>query len=624
MRTSASQLQLLKECERKWWFRYKAKLPELKSEKSESSMGFGRVLHACCERYLRGAEGEKIFPEGWDFDKELGRRITPVDASLIRKLIPMAIEKGYLERRPGQSVEEETLLPTGDPTVTHIIVKKDFATKDRVEDHKNAGDPKWLLGPKKLAESIQMNIYAKDLIHQADQRGELLKVVSLCHNQYIRDPEFPEVRRREVDRTRQQIEDFWNTEILPLVKKQGEISKIENPFEIPDPPVTACNKYGPCPRMSICSGQETVDVYRRRMQLIADHKSTTPMSTNNPPPIKPRDLLATLRERGAAAPPAPAAVNPPPPAATPAPAAAAAPAVPAAKRPSPPWANPNCPLCGHTKNNGFMSSGKVCRICEGQTQKSSAGYTFHTEADGTIVWQAPGAAPVTIEQPATVADGGAKKVYGEKDLIDLLKQAKTVEEISPVIEEGRKVLSGASLDLFFKTVEARMEQLAQPPALPPVELPPVEPPPAPTKEEPAVPFEPPKEPPKRPVGRPRKNPAPTPSQAVADAEAKATTAVPITTKGFVLLLGCTYIRQPDAGMKVVTAEDIIEASFPGYWDEENVFQRRDKLRVAVRQPEFLAQLEGTTIIQRSKDDDVRVLMDSLFPFAAIVVQGLIL
>lgn len=588
MKTSASQLELLDGCGRKWWFRYIAKLPERRTPKADASVLFGSVLHGCCERFL---DGEEVFPDGWETLK--GQRITPKDAQLIRVLISKAIEAGYLEQRPGQEVEKETLL-NAIPGV-QVIVKKDFCTKDRVEDHKTGTNPKYFLGPQRLRKSIQMMIYAKDLIEEANKRGELLDVITLCHNQYLRDYEFPEVRRKEVDVHRSQVEAFWNETILPLIKKQVEYEKVTNPFDIPDPPSSACQDYGGCSRLPLCTGQETMEQYRRRMQLL----STKPMSDSTPPPTKAKDWLEQRARMGPAASATPA-INPPPPAVAAAP--APVPQASNAPRVRPPWSHPECGLCRDSKNPGFTSKGIVCRICMGMSGKTAEGYQWATQEDGTIVWSSVGSPlPVATVAPPQVADGGSKKVYGINDITPQLKQCKTLAEVGGVISEARKVLVGNDLDLFLAAAEQFASELTEP-------VPTPEPAAAP---EPEAPFTPPPEPPKRKPGRPRKSEA----QAAADKEAKPKTS----SGGFTLLIGAVIVKT-DLVVDVIYAEDFLR-NLDGYYDNDNVFQRRDAIRKHAADPEFLAELDGKTIVQRGHDADVENLISSLFPFATHIVQA---
>lgn len=587
MKTSASQLELINQCARKWWFRYRARLPEIKTEKSQASLSFGTVLHGCCERYLQDLD---VFPEGWDVDKDTKKRIPPRDASLIRVLINKAIETGYLEKRPGQTVEKETLLDSSVGGVK-IIVKKDFFTKERVEDHKTSSNPKYFLGPKKLANSIQMMIYAMDLIRKADERGELLSVVTLCHNQYLKDYEFPEVRRREVDVTREQIQKYWEETITPLVRLQVDLHKVDNPFDIPDPPPSRCQDYGGCSRLSICTGQETMEEYTRRVQTIAKNKEN-PMSDSEVKPVKPGDWLAKRASLSATA-----SVNPP----KPEPAAAPPPVTAAAETPPtrPPWAHPNCALCGTSKNPGFTSKGVVCRICVGMTGKSADGYRYETRPDGTIVWSRLDQ-PVATMAPPQVADAGTKKSYGLKDLMDVLNSVSSLEDITKTLEEAKALLGeGADLETLRSMAEKKM-------AAPPEEKV------AATEEKPVA-FEPPKEEPKRPPGRPRKNPPPAPAQVAQDTEAK-----PTPKKGFTLVIGAVVLR----GGTMCFAEDFL-LKLEGYYETSDVWHRRGVIREKAGTPEFREQLEGVILVQRGNDPDVENLITSLLPFASSVIQAVV-
>lgn len=552
--TSASQLETTQLCARKWWLNNVAKLPKI--ERADSLV-FGEALHGCAERYLLG---EEPFNDGWSDG------LTPQDAVLIRLLISKAIEAGYLERRPGGVTEEEFKIRIDEETT--LIGYKDYSTKDRVEDHKTSKSARYLKSAKSLKENIQMMIYAKDLLDKAVARGELIGAITLCHNQYLRDYDDPAVRRVEVEVFPEEINTFWRETILPLIQKQKELARIENPFEIPEPPPSACRAFGGCERLAICSGQETVEEHRKR--LTPKPKPMSEIKATNP-----SDFLAQRAAKAAAA--GAPAINPPLPAA-PAPAAQA----PAA---APPWASPTCPMCSKGKTPGFSSKGTPCRICISVTKGSTEGFSWEANADGTVSWWR-GEKVVAQSTPVTapVADAGAKKVYGADDLYAELKRAGDEAAIVALATKGKQVLGEGTPEtaLFLAAIEKRLEDL----------------PPEPVAE--AVPEV-------LPVVEPPKVEAPKPPKAEK----------PKKVEGFTLLVGAAPLRGFE---KAVFAEEVLGAD---YWNDPNVFDRRGKIRTNA--PAMAADLaaKGAVIVQRGRDPDVDNLISSLLPLAARVVQGTI-
>lgn len=576
--TSASQLETLDLCARKHYFKSVLKLPVM--EKKDAA-AFGTALHGVAERYLTAKSD--LYPEGWDVVE--GVRLDPRDSVLIRLLIQKAIDAGYLERRHGMAVEGKFEMKLADDMV--LVGYMDHAGKDRVEDHKTSKSTRYFKSPETLKKNIQMMVYAKHLIEEATRRGEKLGVISLVHNQYLRDYNAPEVRRREAEVYPEEAHTFWREVIQPLLQKQREMIEIKNPFDIPDPPPKACNAYGGCPFLSICSRGETVDAYRKRLTI--NEKPMTEVKPKNP-----AEFVAERLAKSKAA--TTTAINPPLP--------AAAPSLPTQDPPeaveapgsvgTPPWSHAGCPLCKkRPKRPGFKDDGTVCRICVTlnnlKLEDIAAKFTWEAQEDGTVQWW-EGAKPVTIVRPgvAPVEDTGQKKAYGLDDLYAELKAASGFESVMALATKAKGVLGDSSeeLKLFLASVETKIEQETVPPEPTPAEVTVAEPAPAPVVEE---------------------KPAPTAPAPAAEKPKKL--------KGFSLLIGCA----PMAGWKnVVFAEEIL-SGIPGYWQDPNVWDRRGK----VRNMDWLAEVDGKTIVQRGPDPDIDNLVSTLLPHATFVVQGTI-
>lgn len=573
MKTSATQLETLDLCGRKWWLQRKAKMPEAKKD----HFGFGTVLHGCAERSLKG---EELFPTNWDIDPDTGVRIDPKDAALIIVLIEKAISMGYLEARHDSRVEEEFELPITD-TVTAIGFK-DHAAFARVEDHKTSKTVRYFKGAEGLKNSIQMMLYIKDELEKIRKTGQVPPgIFTLVHNQFLRDYEFPEVRRREAEVTPNQIDKYWKDVIVPLAKKQEELNDVKDPFSIPDPPKSACSAFGGCPYMTICSGAEDLLTYKRRIDSI-NKKDARPAMTVKP--VSPSDFLAA---RGKSAPPAEpaAAINPPAPKV-----AVVQPPLAVIDAP-PPWAAPTCPMCSKKKSPGFSAeTGKPCRICLSMTKVPIGDIEWSSNGDATIVWWDKGKRVAETETPPPVEDAGEKTVYSLDDLYKQLTKCTDADAVSSLIVEADTVASDDELDLFMKAADKKLVELETPPeAAPPAEEP------------------------KRPRGRPRKNPAPVQIAPVQIAPVQI---------GLVLMVGCTAMK-PWPGKTVLFAEEFL-SKIEGYWANDAVFDRRAKLRNSIETADenFFIELRDTIIVQGGRDPDVDNLISSLTPYA-FVIRGTI-
>lgn len=410
MKISATQDEMFARCPRQWWLRYVHRLPEL----VRTNFDFGTVLHSVCERYLladdtgrdpQTGEPVDLFPQGWDIveDKAGPRRLDPLDASLIRKLIDKGLEAGILERRPHREVErplDREVIPG-----VQFIGFVDCLLPGEIQDHKTTKSTKWAKTPKTLATSLQMLDYAKEAI----ERDPDLKEVRLRHNVFVKDPERPIVRKVETTVRRSEVEKNWKRLQGVAAQMQAlarQATPVEQWREIPGPTQNdACRAYGGCPFLSICGGTEDPSAYRRRVQRAIDggandparHQKpsswegvwgsaapgTTTKGTTKPGTTTMSDIFARRSARQVDA--SPSSNNG---------VALSAPAAPTAQAPTdndtPPWANPNCKACSTNPIPGFNSKGQPCRICD-LGAKRAGGLTSSDfiidEADGFVVWE---------------------------------------------------------------------------------------------------------------------------------------------------------------------------------------------------------------------------------------------
>lgn len=662
MKISATQLSTLLDpeagCGRKWWFSYKRKVPVFK----RNYFGVGSVLHGCCERYLLG--NDDPFTEGWDIDPDTKQRIAPSHAGLVKKLVEKGIEAGYLERRPGQLVEQWFSLPVEGVT---LVGKKDVESPARIEDHKTSKNIRYLKSKEKLRKDLQLLIYAYELLCKSRKRGELdPRIITLAHNQFITDPGEPEVRRREAEVTPEEVDGFWNNVVRPGVRKIIELSTVEDPWTIPDPDKRACQAYGGCPFLTMCSGSEDILTYSARIanmlsqptrpeptQLITTY--TQPMAT----------VADFMKARTQGIPPASTApsVNPP---------LTAAPAVvPVVQAAAPPWAVPQCSLCASSSTPGFKpGAGTPCRICQSISKVSLADYQWKIESDGKATWWKKGEKVAETAAPAPIEDKGSKAAYTADALYAKLKACASVDAVVEVLQEAESALGAGSVDLktFAQVADARMEaleaevepppsaaELAKPSAKPVlvnvavgdkiVQMPAAEAAKHQGKmltegvavvsqkaletygkeaiaamnggntEVVAV------EPPKRKRGRPAKAAAALPVDTTGQQDENGDDVMQVV--GFVLLIRTTQIGGTSfPGMEMQFAEEFL-SQIPGYWSNDNVWERRQNLRKAfMEDPSMREGLNGRILIQAVADPDVDNLMSTLLGCKpALVLRG---
>lgn len=497
IQTSASQFETYNLCRRKWWLDKVRKL----YIPSSGAQGFGTVLHACVERWMladdlgRDDKGKpvEIYPQGWHhaFDKFTGTTdytCTIAEQDIIKKLITVAIEEGVIERLPGRMIERqfnrtimqikcpdcggggtkmihrpdvgkntyvsdgkcETCKGDGKGTTITITGYIDVETPDQIQDHKTTKNMKWAKSANKLRENIQMLIYAKEHLMHLEDRGEPLPPsITVRHNVFCKDPQKPKVRKTFIEVSVDEINKNWER-ITKAALDMDALRRTCNDWkDVPEPAnlSTACNAYGGCPFLSICTTQESMEMYEKRLAQkygASDNGKgkMAPFETTDTPPVEKGSPMnafqSKLAEKTAAqaigagqTPAAAPAINPTPPAtqaiapvgqqpavAAAAPAVAATPATQPAVAPAttpagkaPPWASPDCGAC---MGIGFNTKGTPCRICDIKAQQvgkqPSNTYLLSPVGDGTVYWQSQtddqisGTSPLPVQTPAVEAE----------------------------------------------------------------------------------------------------------------------------------------------------------------------------------------------------------------------------
>lgn len=669
--TSASQFETYNLCRRKWWLDKVRKL----YIPSSTAQGFGTVLHAVVERWMladdlgRDADGKpvELYPQGWHnaLDKYSGLvdySCTAAEQDIIKKLVTIAIEEGVLERLPGRLIERDftrSILsikcPTCGGTGTKMIHRPDIGKKtyvsdgkcetckgdkkgttimitgfidvelpDQIQDHKSTKNMKWAKSPAKLRENIQMLIYAKMHLIDLEERGQPLPPsITLRHNVFCKDPKKPKVRKTFIEVSLEEINKHWD-QILQAALDMDALRRTSNDWtDIPDPVnlSVACNAYGGCPFLSICSGQESMGMYEKRLasKYASGHNGkdkpkglVQPFETKDTSTSERGSTMTTFQSRLAAkkaeqaaagGTPAPApAINPaapapvaapvtvmaspavaeapqaapapaPVPAPAPAPVAAAVPSpapapAPAAASTAPPWADPACTAC---RGIGFNTKGTPCRICDLSASQAgripSTNFLLTADGQGNIYWQNQaddqhaGTSPLPIQSPPAQA-------------------------------------------------EVRTDPVAEAPAPAPT--------PAPAPD---------------PASTPAAAPAPAPAPAAAPApDTRDTKSAGRPKKSFILLVNCTVGKgagRSGSGRGVIHLSEVMQsygekmatASGAESFYALDAFARRDALAAAA--PEIAASFSTDIVVANTDSPDMRAFIDAIRPLAGmeIVANG---
>ncbi|MFG0319750.1 MAG: PD-(D/E)XK nuclease family protein [Planctomycetota bacterium JB042] len=411
---SPSQIENYLLCNRKWWFKSVAKLAEV----MKGSTTFGTVLHAVAERYLRaddtgrGPDGKPVdlYPPGWEVAKERDgstKALDEIEQGFVRRLIDQAIEQGILARMPGRKVEFEFKFPVAysDDGELEILAVGyiDELLPLEVSDHKTTKNMRYAKSARALKKSVQMMLYAKVALERMREQGSPLpESLTLTHKVYCKNPDDLRVRRTRAKVTPAEVEQFWTSTIVPTSRRMLDTKKTYSEWhDVPQPEdlAKACNAYGGCSYAPICTGRETPDQYRKRLEIHAK-RAHTPSAQSTPNRDSEGDPKVNIFQKrldarrqasnGATAAPAvnggPSATEEKP---APAPAPAAAEAAPAdAPSEAPPWARSGCEAC---KGTGFNSKGAPCRICDSMQRTegkvTSADFVIVAEGDGTVVWE---------------------------------------------------------------------------------------------------------------------------------------------------------------------------------------------------------------------------------------------
>lgn len=366
--TSPSAMETADDCIRKWWFLKVCRLKEPQKDFTQ----LGDVFHEVAERWLeaddtgRDADGNAVdvFPEGWADRLSFGQEAT------VRALFKAMVDEGILRRTPGRQIEKSFQIQVLPDNQASVVGFADVWTPQGIEDHKTSKSRRYLQTREGLLQNIQMMVYGAAWIHDllTHTPERLPEKMELRHNQGVTDPDDLYVRPTSVDVSTEAVIHFWETKVIPLVKRMLYWKKAGHPADswakLPNPTRKGvCRKYGGCPFAGICGRTESVDEYKERVQL---HNEQFEINKAKEHQMS-QDLLAKLAEKRKNRASAPAAELTPPtqPAAPSTPATPASP--PSSEVPvTAPWADPSCKAC---QGSGLASNGGPCRPCELSAKK---------------------------------------------------------------------------------------------------------------------------------------------------------------------------------------------------------------------------------------------------------------
>jgi hypothetical protein len=315
-------------------------------------------------------EAVNLYPDGWDDP------LTPADSVLIKRLIQMGIEAGVLERREGRKIEGRFERPMLDD---HVLVGFiDLEMPGEIQDHKTTKAMRWAKGAAQLRTNIQMLVYAWEYFQRTDDDEVVIRHNTFCKGVGAA----PAVRHRETTVTREYVLEWWTSKIVPLMAELAEDDEKTDWTEVEEarPGSGACEKYGGCERVLLCTGFETFEQHIARLDPMGVFDSMS-KETKKEAPVAPVALVVPE-------PAAPVTLT----------------------QVSPPWTNPDCDVC---EGGGFNAKGNPCKMCDADAIEAnrSKNYDLATDDAGNRTWTAkraePAPAPGTLvvdEERAAVVD----------------------------------------------------------------------------------------------------------------------------------------------------------------------------------------------------------------------------
>ena len=270
---SASQVQLFRDCPRKWYTTYVLG----HFQPSTPSQELGTAIHTVAENYLQhGIEPPESKP-----------------GDIFKLGLP------YLPA-PGTGVVEGSILMEDGKVPVKGFVDFLYHADDGtpiILDHKTTSSKRWMKAPHELALNIQMNTYARWCLTQHPDTERII----LRHLYYGTRSKFSELV--EVSVKAESVYSIWNdieATISQMIEAhaKGEKEAVQR--------ISSCSAYGGCPFQNRCWTKEKITMPRLIDQILSGQtpkpkkaKPDTNLQSVNPPdeevmPIVPDDLPEAL------------------------------------------------------------------------------------------------------------------------------------------------------------------------------------------------------------------------------------------------------------------------------------------------------------------------------------------
>ena len=474
LRTSASDIETADPknsgCYRKWYFKKVAKLKVPPS----GSTTFGDVLHAVCERFLLADENGntngkpvELYPEGWErpVNRHTGEpskeSVTLEEQAIIKALISKAISEGILMRVAGREIERTIRnFEIMDGVLLNGFI--DLLEPGAIRDHKSTKSMKWAKSIKREAsESLYTNVQLMTYAYWYYTKGgfDKSKPCALSHQYFVKDAEKPRTEKREVSVTWPEVEAFYIERLAPVMEMilvYRDAQKYTD-IPLPDDVAGACRKFGGCPFTRICTEQETVNEYKKRVEVQLSGSTDTnytqvandlpqggkTMSRN---PMMEKIKAMQAAKRGEAVEAAPVEVKE-----TPAP-VEAAPVEDTCDRPKAPWHHASCKSCVDNPILGLNSKQTLpCKICDMFTKKDGG------KASDQYKWS-------VAEGSLIVTD----KETGELVMTNTVTEGVTAKEVLAPVAEETKTITKPVVETTTTEVPLEKAKASEAPASEPV------------------------------------------------------------------------------------------------------------------------------------------------------------
>ncbi len=472
-------------CYRKLYFKKVEKLPVPQT----SSTIFGDVIHAVAERFLLADDNGNdknglpvdLYPEDWERPKNRYTGEPSKDAvgieeqAIIKALISKAIEEGILMRVKGRKVERKIdQFKIMEGVFLNGFI--DLLEPGAIRDHKSTKSMNYAKSTKRTAKeslygNIQLMCYA--FWYYTDGGYDKSKPCALSHQYYVKDAEKTHVEKREVSVTWPEVEAFHREKLTPVLEKMKAYRDAKSYADVPlpDDVASACRKFGGCPFTRICTEQETITEYKKRVEAqLAGTSNTNYNEVANglkkgEETMSESPMMAKIRamKAGQNAPAVEGKTTP-----------VAVEAVPVTvetkteavqhglPKQKAPWYYEGCKSCSENPILGMNSKGTLpCKICDMFTGKA-AGMTSDkyswTVGNGVLVvsgYAGEAVMETTVTEKVTAKEVTApkeqevkpepevKKAEPKPEPVPELKPA-LIEE-NPVVEEAEKVFEGLDI-----------------------------------------------------------------------------------------------------------------------------------------------------------------------------------